>query len=89
MTRKFLGMNKVDLIGRMAASAGISHDDANSIIDAFRKIMVDALKTKKEVSLSDFGPLMVVSKAELIGRGTRSGAPLLIREANVLGRQRN
>ncbi len=82
-------MNQVDLISTVACNAGISHDDANKIIDAFRAIMVDALKSKKEVSVHDFGPLMLVSKAELIGRGTRTGAPLIIREANVLRRIRN
>ena len=81
-------MNKTEFVRRMAENASISQADADKIIDTFRTIMVDALKAKPQLSLSDFGAPMVVSKAELMGRGLRKNAPLIIREANVLGRFR-
>lgn len=81
-------MNKAEIVRKMAENASVSQADANKIIDTFRNIMVDALKAKPQLSLHDFAPFMVVSKAELMGRGLRKNAPLIIQMANTLSRFR-
>ena len=55
-------MNKAALIERIAAEANISKKQADDMVEAFVKIVIDELKAGNEVTLAGFGTFMVKTR---------------------------
>lgn len=55
-------MNKAALIERIAAEANISKKQADDMVEAFVKIVIDELKAGNEVTLAGFGTFMAKTR---------------------------
>lgn len=71
-------MNKQDLIGAVADSAGISKADSSKVIEAVLDIVSAALKRGDEVRLVGFGTFSVTRRKASSGRNPRTGEPMKI-----------
>ncbi len=71
-------MNKNDLVGSVAASAGLSKGDAASAVEATLESISGALKTGDEVRIVGFGTFSVAARAASQGRNPRTGEPISI-----------
>lgn len=60
-------MNKADLIGAIAAEAGLSKVDAKKAVEAFISTVSNALKEGDKVSLIGFGTFSVAERSERTG----------------------
>jgi DNA-binding protein HU-beta len=66
-------MNKQDLIGAVADTAGLSKTDAGKAVEAVLDIITSALKQGDEVRLVGFGTFIVGTRAASTGRDPRTG----------------
>ncbi len=48
-------MNKAQLIETVAIKAGVSKKEAEGVLDAFENLVIERLKSGKEVTLTGFG----------------------------------
>ena len=71
-------MNKNDLIGVVAAKAGLSKTDAGKAVDAVFDGIEDALKKAGEFRNVGFGTFHVVKRNASIGRNPRTGEQIKI-----------
>jgi DNA-binding protein HU-beta len=78
-------MNKSDLIEAVATEADISRASAARAVDALVDAMLGALKKGDTVTLSGFGTFAVKTRAERLGRNPRTGDPITIAAARLLG----
>ena len=76
-------MNKSDLIGRVAESAGLSRQDATKAVEAAIDSIVDTLKKGEDVRLVGFGTFQVVKRAAGVGRNLRTGEAIKIPESKT------
>jgi len=67
-------MTKAELIGRMAAAADISRDQAKSALDAFIDGVTEALTDGRDVKLIGFGSFVAVDRKAGVARNPRTGA---------------
>jgi DNA-binding protein HU-beta len=76
-------MNKSDLIGKVAESAGLSRQDATRAVEAAIDSIVDTLKQGEDVRLVGFGTFQVVKRAAGVGRNLRTGEAIKIPESKT------
>jgi DNA-binding protein HU-beta len=76
-------MNRAELIGNMAAAAGISKAKAEEALNEFIKSVGGALKKGDKVSLVGFGTFSVSDRAARVGRNPRTGANINIPASKV------
>jgi DNA-binding protein HU-beta len=76
-------MNKSDLIGKVAESAGLSRQDAAKAVEAAIDSIVETLKRGEDVRLVGFGTFQVVKRAAGVGRNLRTGEAIKIPESKT------
>lgn len=76
-------MNKGDIIGLVAAGAGVSKVQANEILDLIVEGVTAALKKGERVTLVGFGTFSVANRKARTGRNPQTGAPLKIAACKV------
>ena len=72
-------MNKQELIGRIADTAGLSRGDAVKAVEAVFETISSALKAGDEVRLVGFGTFSVTRRKASTGRNPRTGEPMSIK----------
>lgn len=77
-------MNKSELIQKMAATAGVTQENAGRVLDAFLKTVEDELASKGSVSLVGFGSFGVAHRAARTGRNPLTGGALNIPGRNAV-----
>ena len=73
-------MNKHDLIGSVAETAGLSKSDAASAVEGVFDAITAALKKGDEVRLVGFGTFTVARRKASTGRNPRTGEPMKIKD---------
>jgi DNA-binding protein HU-beta len=76
-------MNKQDLIGKVAETAGLARADSAKAVDAMLAIITEALQAGDDVRLVGFGSFEVSQRKESTGRNPRTGEPMAIRAKSV------
>lgn len=71
-------MNKADLIQKMAATAGVSQDNAGRVLESFMQTVQHELARKGSVALVGFGSFTVGARAARSGRNPITGAVVVI-----------
>ncbi|MEP0191333.1 MAG: HU family DNA-binding protein [Erythrobacter sp.] len=71
-------MNKNDLISEVAASTGLSKNDASSSVESVFDAITKALSKGDEVRLVGFGTFSVAKRKASTGRNPRTGEPMNI-----------
>ncbi|OGN50563.1 MAG: DNA-binding protein [Caulobacterales bacterium RIFOXYB1_FULL_67_16] len=66
-------MTKAELIGRMAAAANISRDQAKAALEAFTDGVADALTNGQDVKLIGFGSFTSVDRKAGVARNPQTG----------------
>ncbi len=74
-------MNKQELIGTVADTAGLSRGDAVKAVEAVFDTISSALKRGDEVRLVGFGTFTVSRRKASTGRNPRTGEPMSIKES--------
>ncbi len=77
-------MNKSDLIGQMAADAGITKAQAQTALNSFLDSTQGALKKGEKVILVGFGTFSVSNRAARTGRNPQTGKEIKIAAKNVV-----
>jgi len=77
-------MNKSDLIGQMAAEAGITKAQAQTALNSFLDSTQGALKKGEKVILVGFGTFSVSNRAARTGRNPQTGKEIKIAAKNVV-----
>ena len=72
-------MNKQDLIGKVAETAGLSKGDAVKAVEAVFETIGTSLKNGDEVRLVGFGTFSVTKRKASTGRNPRTGEPMSIK----------
>ena len=76
-------MNKGDLIGKMAGTAGISKVQAGKALNAMVDSVTSSLKKGERVTLVGFGTFSTSLRKARTGRNPRTGQPLKIAARRV------
>ena len=76
-------MNKLDLVSKMAADAGLTKVQAAAALDAVLDGVRKSLKSGKRVTLVGFGTFSVTKRAARKGRNPATGATIKIRARKV------
>lgn len=71
-------MNKQELIGSVAESAGLTRSDASKAVESVFDSISAALKKGDEVRLVGFGTFSVSKRKASTGRNPRTGEPMSI-----------
>jgi len=66
-------MTRAELIGRMAAAADISRDQAKAALEGFTDGVVDALSRGQDVKLIGFGSFVAVDRKAGVARNPQTG----------------
>jgi DNA-binding protein HU-beta len=74
-------MNKQELIGNIAETAGLSRGDAGRAVEGVFDAITAALKKGDEVRLVGFGTFSCSKRKASTGRNPRTGAPMQIKES--------
>jgi DNA-binding protein HU-beta len=74
-------MNKQELIGTVADTAGLSRGDASKAVEAVFDTISSALKRGDEVRLVGFGTFTVTRRKASTGRNPRTKEPMSIPES--------
>lgn len=76
-------MKKVDLIDKIASSAGLSKEDASKALESTLDALKAALRKGQKVTLVGFGTFSVTKRKARKGRNPRTGEVLTIPAAKV------
>ncbi len=76
-------MNKTELIGEVAGTAGMTKKDAEKVINAFITAVESALKSGDKIQLIGFGTFEVRDRQARKGRNPQTGAEIDIPAAKV------
>ena len=77
-------MNKSQLIDAIAAEAGLTKADSKKALDAYVKVISDALKARDKVALVGFGSFSVVERSARTGRNPQTGKEIKIEEKRIV-----
>jgi len=69
-------LNKTELIGEVAAKAGMTKKDTEKVINAFCSTVEEALKEGNKVQLIGFGTFEVRDRQARKGRNPQTGAEI-------------
>ena len=75
-------MNKQELIGEVADSAGLTKGDASKAVEAVFGVISAALTKGDEVRLVGFGTFSVSKRKASTGRNPRTGEPMTIKASS-------
>jgi len=77
-------MNKAQLIDAMAAESGLSKVDSKKALDAFVKVVGNALKANDRIGLVGFGSFSVSERSARTGRNPQTGKEIQIPAKKVV-----
>ena len=75
-------MNKQELIGAVAETAGLSKNDAAKAVEGVFEAISATLKKGDEVRLVGFGTFSVSKRKASTGRNPRTGEPMTIKASS-------
>lgn len=76
-------MNKVELVEKVATSAGLTKTEADAAINAFVETLTDVLKDGDKINLKGFGTFEVREREARTGRNPRTGEIMTIAASKV------
>lgn len=76
-------MNKVELVEKVATSAGLTKTEADAAINAFVETLTDVLKDGDKINLKGFGTFEVREREARTGRNPRTGETMTIAASKV------
>jgi len=76
-------MNKTDLIGAIASSAGLTKVQAEKAVNAYHETVKNSIQNGVSVSVVGFGTFSVGERKERTGRNPKTGAVLTIKAAKL------
>src|SRR6185295_12329138 len=77
-------MRKIDIAHRMHQEAGISEQEAASLLDGILELFKSTLQKGEPLAIPKFGTFTVRSKASRRGRNPRTGEELMISSRRVV-----
>jgi DNA-binding protein HU-beta len=77
-------MTKAELVGKVAADAGVSAAEAEKVIAAFFDTVTKEAKAGEKVAWAGFGTFQVKARAARSGRNPATGAAIEIPASNVM-----
>jgi len=75
-------MNKQELLGFVADTAGLTKGDASKAVEAVFEAVTASLKKGDEVRLVGFGTFSVTKRKASTGRNPRTGEPMTIKASS-------
>jgi len=82
--RRYMGMNKKELIASIAEIAEIKKVEAEKALNAFIEVVTEALSEGERVKIVGFGTFYVTERAERSGRNPRTGEEIRIPAKKVV-----
>ena len=76
-------MNKTELIERVAEEAEVSTNEAQKHLEAFERVVTEALKGGEEVQITGFGKFSVRERKAREGRNPQTGEKIKIAAQRV------
>ena len=76
-------MNKTELIERIAEESGVPTSEANKHLEAFERVVTEALKSGEEVRITGFGKFSVRERKAREGRNPQTGEKIKIAAQKV------
>lgn len=76
-------MNKTELVAALAEKTGVSKKNTDNTINAFTKVIIEALKRDVKVQLPGFGTFELRSRAARTDRNPHTGEAIEIAAAKV------
>ncbi len=77
-------MNKAELIDAIAANSKLSKADSKKALDAFIKVVTNALKKGDKIVLVGFGTFSISQRKERTGRNPQTGKEIKIPAKKVV-----
>jgi DNA-binding protein HU-beta len=77
-------MNKSQLIDAIAAEAGLTKADSKKAVDAYVKVIAEALKANDKIALVGFGSFAVVERSARTGRNPKTKEVITIAEKRIV-----
>lgn len=71
-------MNKVELVGQVSESVGMSKKDTEAVVDAVIQTIIDSVSSGESVKLAGFGSFEKHHRNERQGRDPRTNTPITI-----------
>ena len=81
--QKTTGMNKAELVNKIADDTGITKTQANAAIDSFIEAVTKTLKSGGKVTLVGFGTFVISKRKARKGRNPQTGAEISIKARRV------
>ena len=76
-------MNKTDLIGAIASSAGLTKVQAEKAVNSYHDVVKSAISGGDKVTVLGFGTFSTADRKARTGRNPKTGAVLTIKAAKV------
>ncbi len=76
-------MNKTELIGKVAATSGMTKKDVEKVMNAFFAAVEDTLKTGDKIQLIGFGTFEVRQRQARKGRNPQTGVEIDIPASKI------
>ncbi len=76
-------MNKSEFVDAIAKETGFTKADAAKAVDAFVRVVTEALKNNEQVNLVGFGAFQIKHREARTGRNPRTGETIEIKASNV------
>lgn len=76
-------MNKSELIAAVAEEANVTKKDAEAVVNAFTKTVINSVKKGDKVQLIGFGTFESRNRAARTGKNPRTGEAIKIKAAKV------
>jgi DNA-binding protein HU-beta len=77
-------MNKAELVDKVAAEAGVEKRQAEAVLSAAFRAVVDSVKGGDKVAWPGFGTFSVSKRAARMGRNPQTGATISIPASRAL-----
>lgn len=77
-------MNKAELIDAIASTSKLSKADSKKALDAFIKVVTNALKKGDKIALVGFGSFSVAQRSARTGRNPQTGKEIKIPAKKVV-----
>jgi DNA-binding protein HU-beta len=77
-------MTKADLVGKVAADAGLTRAIAEKAVNSLVAVVTEALAAGEKITLVGFGTFEVAKRSEREGRNPRTGETLKIPPSKVV-----
>lgn len=83
LLKKYIRMNKAELVAKMSDDAGISKTQANAALDSMIEAVTKTLKGGGKVTLVGFGTFTVTKRQARTGRNPQTGEAIKIKAKKV------